>query len=106
METLDLDGLKDEIKYWKQQSLANPHPPPLIIDIYLDISRVNFNTQYLTIRQDQNLTEGGGGSGGGTGGGGQRQRIPHDALYRNEASSVTGEFKDKIILESWQLSLT
>lgn len=90
LETFDIDGLKDELKYWRSQVIAAPQPPPLIIDIFLDISALTQN-QTLMLRDE--LTQ-------------RRQRVGNDQLHNLDPNTGIPVRIKSVLLESWQLTLS
>ncbi|KND02920.1 uncharacterized protein SPPG_02001 [Spizellomyces punctatus DAOM BR117] len=90
LETLDIESLKEELKYWRAHAITSPQPPPLIIDIFLDLSALTAS-QVLMLRDE--LTQ-------------RRQRIGHEHLQAVDPSTgISGRHKS-VLLESWQLTLS
>lgn len=50
-----MDDFRQELKVWKSASSADSHPPPMIIETYLDASRLS-NSQSLVIVDDNGKT--------------------------------------------------
>ncbi|KAJ3306979.1 autophagy protein 13 [Kappamyces sp. JEL0829] len=88
LELEDFDGLKEELKFWKGQ-LAAGSCPPLMIDILLDVSNM---------KPSQNIVL--------TSAGGRRHRFPSEVLHGIDPVQGKPVKKDKILLESWQLTLS
>ncbi|KAI9478374.1 MAG: autophagy-related protein 13-domain-containing protein, partial [Benjaminiella poitrasii] len=82
--TEDVESLREDLKYWKNmavQSTLDKEPPPMIIDIYLDTSKLSLN-QTLVVADD-NLRWG-----------------------CVELKSQTADTHiDRILIESWELTL-
>lgn len=83
--TDDIDSLRDELKYWRTlatQSL-DEEPPPMIINIYLDTSKLTQNQALIVI--DDNL---------------RRNKVN---LGPNESGQ--GYSVRRILIETWVLTL-
>jgi hypothetical protein len=83
--TDDIDSLRDELKYWRTlatQSL-DEEPPPMIINIYLDTSKLTQNQALIVI--DDNL---------------RRNKVN---LGPNESGH--GYSVRRILIETWVLTL-
>lgn len=81
--TEDVEVLREDLKFWRNSALqaAEREPPPMIIDIYLDTSKLSHN-QPLVVADD-NLRWGG-----------------------VELKSQTSDAHiDRILIESWELTL-
>ncbi|KAJ3084671.1 autophagy protein 13 [Quaeritorhiza haematococci] len=114
LELEDIEPLKEELKYWRTQAIASNSPssssptipgqqhhqqhvtpthtpPPLIIDLLLDISDLNPETQSLILKDE--LSQ-------------RRQRIGwQDQLSFADTEGRIGK-KNTILLETWQLTLS
>ncbi|RCI05474.1 autophagy- protein 13, partial [Rhizopus stolonifer] len=78
--TDDVEVLKEELKYWRTIAIqSDKEPPPMILDIYLDTSKLSFNQSLIVA--DDNLRWG--------------------RIELNKADTHI----DKILIESWELSL-
>lgn len=86
LELEDYEPLKEELKYWKSQ-LGSGMSPPLIIDILLDISKLNASHSVIL-----------------TTSGGRRHRIQPEELMGLDSDGQPVK-KTMILLETWQLSL-
>ncbi|KAI8337706.1 autophagy-related protein 13-domain-containing protein [Chlamydoabsidia padenii] len=83
--TDDIDSLRDELKYWRTlatQSL-DEEPPPMIINIYLDTSKLTQNQALIVI--DDNL---------------RRNKVDLGSIQVDNSYGVR-----RIIIESWVLKL-
>ncbi|KAI8645677.1 autophagy-related protein 13-domain-containing protein [Parasitella parasitica] len=81
--TEDIELLREDLKYWRTmaiQSTEEKEPPPMILDIYLDTSRLSHN-QSLVVADD-NLRWG-----------------------CVELTTADAHHIDRILIESWELSL-
>ncbi|KAJ3047243.1 autophagy protein 13, partial [Rhizophlyctis rosea] len=91
LETEDPTPLRDDLKPWKLAALnTTTQPPPLIIDIYLDISNLDPASQTLILQDGVSQL---------------RQRITQDELKGFERDG-TRVVKRTILLETWQLTLS
>ncbi|KAJ3082362.1 autophagy protein 13, partial [Rhizoclosmatium hyalinum] len=95
LETVEVDPLRSELKFWK--SLISTQPTqllPMILDVYLDVSHVHNSDQHLVLKDETSL---------------RRQRISTDSLVGSSLDPITGASvaikKNRILLESWQLTL-
>ncbi|KAI9106197.1 autophagy-related protein 13-domain-containing protein [Phlyctochytrium arcticum] len=90
LETLDIDNLKEELKFWRAHSVSSAQPPPLMIDVFLDLSGLTPG-QSLMLRNETTQ---------------RRQRIGHDQLQ--SVDPVTGNPIEQkaVLLESWVLTLS
>ncbi|KAI9289658.1 autophagy-related protein 13-domain-containing protein [Umbelopsis sp. AD052] len=85
--TEDLDVLKEDLKFWRTQAInpSGEEPPPMKIDIFLDVSELSQNQILVVV--DETL---------------RRNRID---LASSATSSGSRTTVDKILLESWTLTL-
>ena len=85
--TEDLDVLKEDLKFWRTQAInpSGEEPPPMKIDIFLDVSELSQNQILVVV--DETL---------------RRNRID---LASSATSSGSRTAVDKILLESWTLTL-
>ena len=88
LELDDYDQLREELKFWKGQ-LQSSSTPPLILQIYLDISKLQ-STDTLLLASAKT---------------GRRTRINNSDLEFLDHNNVVRR-KDKILLETWQLTLS
>ncbi|KAI7906082.1 autophagy-related protein 13-domain-containing protein [Cokeromyces recurvatus] len=82
--TEDVEILREDLKYWRNmavQTTAYKEPPPMIIDIYLNTSKLSFNPSLVVA--DDNLRWG----------------------YVELKSQITDTHIDRILIESWELTL-
>ncbi|KAI8093847.1 autophagy-related protein 13-domain-containing protein [Halteromyces radiatus] len=81
--TEDIDLLRDELKYWRTLAIQSleEEPPPMIIDIYLDTSKLTQNQSLMVI--DDNL---------------RRNRV--DLCENNDDYRI-----QRILIETWVLTL-
>ncbi|TPX58117.1 hypothetical protein PhCBS80983_g03329 [Powellomyces hirtus] len=92
LETNDIEGLKEQLKFWKANATTTPQP--LLIDVYLDISSLS-RGQTLMLRDEQTM---------------RRQRMSHESLYTVEGQGQSehgapGRY-NSVLLESWQLTFS
>jgi Autophagy-related protein 13 len=85
--TEDLDVLKEDLKFWRTQAInpSGEEPPVMKIDIFLDVSELSQNQILVVV--DETL---------------RRNRID---LASSATSSGSRTAVDKILLESWTLTL-
>jgi hypothetical protein len=88
LELEDYEPLREELKFWKGQLLSTQQAPPLIVDIFLDISNLPSN---LSLILTDSTT-------------GRRHRIKGEDLMVIDAHGIP-QRKERILLETWQLSL-
>ena len=88
LELDDYDQLREELKFWKGQ-LSSTSTPPLILQIYADISKLK-PTDTLLLTNSKT---------------GRRTRIHNNDLIFLDHNKIERR-KDKILLETWQLSLS
>jgi len=88
LELEDLEFVKQDLKFWKGQINGSGFVPPLLIDIFLDISPANGDNLILY----DNST-------------GRRVRIKPDALISTDLAGKPTK-KDRILLETWKLTLS
>ena len=88
LELPEHERLKEQLKFWKGQLSSTAQAPPLIIDIFLDISQLD--NQALVLKHHAN---------------GTRFKIPPEQLIGQDSigRSIT---KQRILLETWQLTLS
>jgi hypothetical protein len=87
LELEDYEVLREELKFWKGQ-LSIQQTPPLIVEIFLDISQIPTN-QSLVLTDPTS---------------GRRQRISTESLTSTDHNGTTFR-KERILLETWQLTL-
>ncbi|KAJ9165618.1 Autophagy-related protein 13, partial [Coniochaeta hoffmannii] len=93
IETDDIDDFRDELKIWKNSGSYENRPPPMIIETYLDASRLS-NSQSLVIVDDT----------------GKRWDVL-EALNASESSSGGSSpsrlqrRSNEVILERWRVEL-
>ncbi|KAJ3081836.1 autophagy protein 13 [Physocladia obscura] len=114
IESFDRDPLRSELKFWKsqlaalsptnsqsfrqqpsqQQQQQQQQLQPFFLDIYLDISQLSGSSQSLVLKDEIST---------------RRQRFPPSALVGQSVDPITGTIfdvkKQRILLESWQLTL-
>lgn len=85
--TEDLDVLKEDLKFWRTQAInpSGDEPPPMKIDIFLDVSELSQNQILVVV--DETL---------------RRNRVD---LSSSTSSSNSGSGVDRILLETWILTL-
>src|ERR1700731_4773215 len=85
--TEDLDVLKEDLKFWRTQAInpAGDEPPPMKIDIFLDVSELSQNQILVVV--DETF---------------RRNRID---LASSTSSSGSRSVINRILLESWTLTL-
>jgi hypothetical protein len=88
LEMDEFQPLKDELKFWKSQLQTTAHAPPLIIDILLDISQMS--PYHILILTGNNA---------------ERETINFEGLSGFDNSKRPIQ-KKKILLETWQLTLS
>jgi hypothetical protein len=88
LELEDYEPLREELKFWKGQLLSTQQAPPLIVDIFLDISGLP-NNQNLILTDSTT---------------GRRHRIKGDDLVSINSNGLA-QRKERILLETWQLTL-
>ncbi|KAI8381591.1 autophagy-related protein 13-domain-containing protein [Radiomyces spectabilis] len=83
--TEDMEMLREDLKYWRSLAIhaAEEEPPPMMIDIYLDVSELKPNQALIVI--DDNL---------------RRNRVELGKNQINNTQSV-----ERILIETWELSL-
>ncbi|KAJ3217968.1 autophagy protein 13 [Dinochytrium kinnereticum] len=89
----EVEPLKSEMKHWRVIALPYFPPPPLIIDIFLDLSDMTPDS-VLILKDEATM---------------RRHRIQGGLIYgmNNDRSfSSDGVRKKRILLETWQLSLS
>jgi hypothetical protein len=89
LELEDREPLREELKFWKGQLTSSMQAPPLIVDILLDISSLE-EQQHILLTSTQT---------------GRRHRIPPESLIYTDPSGNSLK-KQKILLETWQLTLS
>jgi hypothetical protein len=82
-----LDVLKEDLKFWRTQAInpSGDEPPPMKIDIFLDVSELAQNQILVVV--DETL---------------RRNRVD---LSSSTSSSNSGSGVDRILLETWILTL-
>ncbi|KAI8923105.1 autophagy-related protein 13-domain-containing protein [Entophlyctis helioformis] len=89
LEMDDVDPLREEMRFWKQQIANTSQSPPLIIDIFLDLSSLT-SAHHLMLKNTATM---------------QRFRIGKELLTGSDDIGRPTR-KTKILLETWQLSLS
>jgi hypothetical protein len=89
LEIEDKEPLREELKFWKGQISSSMSSPPLIIDILLDISTLT-DQNHLLLHSEST---------------GRRYRIDSDKLKSFDSNGNSLQ-KQKILLETWQLTLS
>ena len=79
---VDIDALKQELKFWRAQAIYTPQP--LILDVYVDLSQLDYSSKQLYLNS---------------------KRINVDSLKSIDASGNMIQ-KTCILLETWQLHAT
>jgi hypothetical protein len=88
IELEDYDPLREELKFWKGQLLSTQQAPPLTVEVLLDISQLSTNQHLLLTDQKT----------------GRRHRIRSEDLMGTDQLGNPIR-KEKILLETWQLTL-
>nr|KAJ3417061.1 autophagy protein 13 [Polyrhizophydium stewartii] len=89
LELDDMEPLREEMRFWKQQIAGASQPPPLTIDIFLDVSEVP-QSHHLVLRSAASQ---------------RRLRIGKELLSGVDSVGRPVR-KSRIVLESWQLTLS
>ncbi|KAF4122695.1 autophagy-related protein 13, partial [Geosmithia morbida] len=92
LDTLELDDFRDELRTWRTSGSIENQPPPLIIEVYLDTSRLK-DSQSLTIVDDD----------------GKRwdvmEQLGSLGSYTDVGSSSTSQKNTEVIIERWRVDL-
>ena len=82
--------MKEELKFWKGQLLSSAQAPPLIMDVLLDISNLKATSQIVITNPKT----------------GRNHRISNESLMGVDGATGKSLKKQKILLETWQLTLS
>lgn len=92
LDTLELEDFREELKTWKTCGSIDNRPPPLIIEVYLDTSRLK-DSQSLTIVDDD----------------GKRwdvmEQLASLGSYTDASSSPTSTRPRDLVIERWRIDL-
>ncbi|KAJ3215553.1 autophagy protein 13 [Dinochytrium kinnereticum] len=89
LETPDIEPLRTEMKQWRSMTSSASPPPPLIIDLYLDLSELAPN-QILILKDE--VTQ-------------RRKRIAPELLQVHDMATGALMKRKRVLLETWQLSM-
>ncbi|KAJ4005230.1 autophagy protein 13 [Fusarium irregulare] len=91
IETDEIDDFRDELKIWKNCGSLDNHPPPMVIEVYLDASRLK-DSQSLVI-VDEN---------------GKRWDVMeqlNSSGSSTDSSSGASRRNNEVVIERWQVEL-
>ncbi|KAI8803645.1 autophagy-related protein 13-domain-containing protein [Cladochytrium replicatum] len=90
LEMEDIEPVKEELRYWRSNAVNSPQPPPLTIDLFLDIGELDHEKVSLMVKDEQS----------------RRQRVTPDLLRFIDPNTGEEGLKRAILLETWQLTLS